>query len=280
MGVIASERVFKVLDNPDVLPLGDERSHRPSLLQGKIEFDRVGFAYTPGTPVLRDVSFSAAPGETLAIVGHTGSGKSTIISLLTRLYEVQSGQIRIDDVPVTEYDIEALRSHVGVVLQDVFLFSGSVLDNITLRNPRITRAQVEEAAKMIDLHDFIMTLPGGYDFDVRERGATLSLGQRQLISFIRALLYDPSILVLDEATSSVDTESERLIQRAIDKLISNRTAIVIAHRLSTIRKANKIIVLDAGVLIESGTHQELLAQKGHYARLYEMQFSATAATDS
>ena len=280
MGVIASERVFKVLDNPDVLPLGDERSHRPSLLQGKIEFDRVGFAYTPGTPVLRDVSFSAAPGETLAIVGHTGSGKSTIISLLTRLYEVQSGQIRIDDVPVTEYDIEALRSHVGVVLQDVFLFSGSVLDNITLRNPRITRAQVEEAAKMIDLHDFIMTLPGGYDFDVRERGATLSLGQRQLISFIRALLYNPSILVLDEATSSVDTESERLIQRAIDKLISNRTAIVIAHRLSTIRKANKIIVLDAGVLIESGTHQELLAQKGHYARLYEMQFSATAATDS
>jgi ATP-binding cassette subfamily B protein len=280
MGVIASERVFKVLDNPDVLPLGDERSHRPSLLQGKIEFDRVGFAYTPGTPVLRDVSFSAAPGETLAIVGHTGSGKSTIISLLTRLYEVQSGQIRIDDVPVTEYDIEALRSHVGVVLQDVFLFSGSVLDNITLRNPRITRAQVEEAAKMIDLHDFIMTLPGGYDFDVRERGATLSLGQRQLISFIRALLYDPSILVLDEATSSVDTESERLIQRAIDKLISNRTAIVIAHRLSTIRKANKIIVLDAGLLIESGTHQELLAQKGHYARLYEMQFSATAATDS
>jgi ATP-binding cassette subfamily B protein len=238
------------------------------------------FEYTPGTPVLKDVSFRAAPGDTIAIVGHTGSGKSTIISLLTRLYEVQAGQIRIDDVPVADYDLETLRSQVGVVLQDVFLFSGSVLDNITLRNPRITRDQVEEAAKMIDLHDFIMSLPGGYDFDVRERGATLSLGQRQLISFIRALLYNPSILVLDEATSSVDTESERLIQQAIDKLIANRTSIVIAHRLSTIRKANKIIVLDKGILIESGTHQELLAQKGHYARLYEMQFSALAGARS
>jgi ATP-binding cassette subfamily B multidrug efflux pump len=280
MGVIASERVFKVLDNPDVLPMNVAGAHKPSLLQGKIEFDRVMFEYTPGTPVLKDVSFRAAPGDTIAIVGHTGSGKSTIISLLTRLYEIQSGQIRIDDVPVTEYDVEALRSQVGVVLQDVFLFSGSVLDNITLRNPRITRDQVEEAAKMIDLHDFILSLPGGYDFDVRERGASLSLGQRQLISFIRALLYNPSILVLDEATSSVDTESEWLIQRAIDKLIANRTSIVIAHRLSTIRKANKIIVLDDGVLIESGTHQELLALKGHYARLYEMQFSAHAEARS
>lgn len=278
MGVIASERVFKVLDNPDVLLSGEVGSHKPAMVQGKIEFDRVGFEYTPGTPVLRDISFSAAPGETLAIVGHTGSGKSTIISLLTRLYEVQSGQIRIDDIPVTDYDVETLRSHVGVVLQDVFLFSGSVLDNITLRNPQITRAQVEEVAKMIDLHDFIMSLPGGYDFDVRERGSTLSLGQRQLISFIRALLYNPSILVLDEATSSVDTESERLIQLAIDKLIANRTAVVIAHRLSTIRKANKIIVLEDGMLIESGTHQELLAKKGYYAKLCEMQFAAGAET--
>lgn len=280
MGVIASERVFKVLDNPDVLPPAGDQVLKPAVLQGKIEFDKVDFEYTPGTPVLRDVSFSAAPGETLAIVGHTGSGKSTIISLLTRLYEVQSGQIKIDDVPVSDYDVATLRSHVGVVLQDVFLFSGSVIDNITLHNPRITREQVEEAAKMIDLHDFIMNLPGGYDFDVRERGATLSLGQRQLISFIRALLYNPSILVLDEATSSVDTESEQLIQRAIEKLIANRTSIVIAHRLSTIRKANKIIVLEDGVLIESGTHQELLALRGHYARLYEMQFLPGAAARS
>ncbi len=280
MGVIASERVFKVLDNPDVLPPAGDQVLKPAVLQGKIEFDKVDFEYTPGTPVLRDVSFSAAPGETLAIVGHTGSGKSTIISLLTRLYEVQSGQIKIDDVPVSDYDVATLRSHVGVVLQDVFLFSGSVIDNITLHNPRITREQVEEAAKMIDLHDFIMNLPGGYDFDVRERGATLSLGQRQLISFIRALLYNPSILVLDEATSSVDTESEQLIQRAIEKLIANRTSIVIAHRLSTIRKANKIIVLEDGVLIESGTHQELLAHRGHYARLYEMQFLPGAAARS
>lgn len=188
------------------------------------------------------------------------------------MYHILKGVIRIDDVNIEQYDLDNLRRNIGVVLQDVFLFSGSVMDNITLRNPDIPREKVIEAAKLIDMHDFIMGLPGGYDFDVKERGATLSLGQRQLLSFIRALLYNPSILILDEATSSVDTESELLIQHAIDTLIKGRTSIIIAHRLSTIRKANKIIVLDKGELKEAGTHEELLAGKGFYAQLYEMQF--------
>ena len=195
--------------------------------------------------------------------------------MLTRLYEAESGQIKIDGVPIQQFDVEALRANVGVVLQDVFLFSGSIMDNITLRNPSLGKEKVEQAARMIQMHDFIMSLPGGYDFDVRERGATLSLGQRQLLSFIRALLYNPSILVLDEATSSVDTQSEQLIQQAIETLIKGRTSVIIAHRLSTIRKANRIIVLDKGRLLESGTHEELLALGGHYAGLYEMQFSGS-----
>ena len=202
------------------------------------------------------------PGETIAIVGHTGSGKTTIISLLNRLYHIQKGEIRIDDVNIEDYKLDVLRKNIGVVLQDVFLFSGSVIDNITLRNPDIPREKVIEAAKLIDMHDFIMRLPGGYDYNVMERGATLSLGQRQLLSFIRALLYNPSILILDEATSSVDTESEMLIQNAIDTLIAGRTSIVIAHRLSTIRKADKIIVLDKGEIKEMGTHEELLSREG------------------
>jgi ATP-binding cassette subfamily B protein len=270
MGIIASERVFKVLDNPDVAE--DRGNLAPPAIRGKIELDRVWFAYEGENYVLKDVSFTAEPGQTLAIVGHTGSGKTTIISLLNRLYPIGKGVIRIDDQPVEAYRLETLRSHIGVVLQDVFLFSGSVLDNITLRNPAITRAQVEEAARLIGMHDFIMRLPGGYDYRVMERGATLSLGQRQLLSFIRALLYNPSILILDEATSSVDTESERLIQQAIDTLIKGRTSIVIAHRLSTIRKAHKIIVLDKGVVCETGTHEELLRKGGFYSKLHAMQF--------
>jgi len=278
MGIIASERVFKVLDNPDYL--NEEGTYGPEKISGKIEFDHVSFSYGGGKDVLKDLSFTVEPGETVAIVGHTGSGKTTIISLLNRLYEAQKGVIRIDGVAVKDYKLEALRKNIGVVLQDVFLFSGTVMDNITLRNPEISREAVVEAAKLIDMHDFIERLPGGYDYNVMERGATLSLGQRQLLSFIRALLYNPSVLILDEATSSVDTESELLIQHAIDTLIKGRTSIVIAHRLSTIRKAHKILVLDKGELLEMGTHEELIERQGFYYKLYQLQFSQHGRTET
>lgn len=270
MGMVASERVFKVLDNSDYIhSMG---SKVPEKMNGRIEFRNVWFAYVDERYILKDVSFLVKPGETLAIVGHTGSGKTTIISLINRLYHVQKGGILIDEVPIEEYKLDLLRKNTGVVLQDVFLFSGSIIDNITLRNPEISRARVIEAAKMINMHDFIMELPGGYDYNVMERGSTLSLGQRQLLSFIRALLYNPSILILDEATSSVDTESELLIQHAINTLISGRTSIVIAHRLSTIRKASNIMVIDKGEIKEIGSHDELMEKKGHYYRLHQMQF--------
>lgn len=269
MGMVASDRVFKVLENDDYIK--QQGNYNPAQIKGKIEFENVWFAYVDERYVLKNISFRAEPGETVAIVGHTGSGKTSIISLMNRLYHIQKGSIRIDDVPVEDYKLDALRRDIGVVLQDVFLFSGSVMDNITLRNPSISREQVIEAAKLIDVHDFIMQLPGGYDYNVMERGSTLSMGQRQLIAFIRALLYNPSILILDEATSSIDTESELLIQKAIDKLISGRTAVVIAHRLSTIRKADRILVLDKGEIRESGTHEELLALGGYYSNLHFMQ---------
>lgn len=270
MGMIASERVFKVLDNEDTTVNTGliETKH----FKGKVEFDKVWFAYLDEQYILKDISFTLNAGETLAIVGHTGSGKTSIISLLNRLYHINKGSIRIDDTSIEDYRLEDLRANIAVVLQDVFLFSGSVRDNVTLRNPNIKQEEVERAAKMIGIHDFIMQLPGGYGYNVMERGATLSLGQRQLLSFVRALLYNPAILILDEATSSVDTESEALIQHAIDKLIANRTSIVIAHRLSTIRKASKIMVLDKGEIKEIGSHAALLQKQGFYYQLHKMQF--------
>jgi ATP-binding cassette subfamily B protein len=266
MGMIAGERVLRVLDDENYLH--HNGSYAPATIKGEVVFDKVHFSYKPGIPVLKGISFRLEAGRTMAIVGHTGAGKTSIISILNRLYDIQDGRILIDGHPLDEYDIYALRSHIGIVLQDVFLFSGTVYENITLRNDSIPLSKVEDVTKMLNMHDFIMKLPGGYDFNVMERGNTLSQGQRQLLSFARALLYGPSILILDEATSSVDSESEQLIQHAIDTLIKGRTSIVIAHRLSTIRKADKIIVMDKGNIIEEGDHNSLLASKGTYYDLY------------
>jgi ATP-binding cassette subfamily B protein len=272
MGMIAAERVFKVLDNPDELPPNAPDAYNPEQIRGDVQFKEVTFAYQDENYVLKNINFKVNAGETVALVGHTGSGKTSIISLLNRLYQINKGEISIDGISIDQYHTDRLRRGIGVVLQDVFLFSGSVLDNITLHDTSITKAQVAEAAKMIGVHDFIMRLPGGYDYNVMERGSTLSLGQRQLISFIRALLYNPAILILDEATSSIDSESERLIEKAIDTLITGRTSIIIAHRLSTIRKADKIIVLDKGEIKEMGNHETLITMGGLYAKLHEMQF--------
>jgi len=269
MGMVAGERVFIVLDNKDHLV--DLPGASEKLIKGSISFEKVGFYYTEGHPVLKDISFKLEEGQTLAIVGHTGSGKSTIISLLNRLYQHQEGEILIDNQPIESITISSLRKQIGVVLQDVYLFSGSVFENITLRDPTITMDEVVSAAKMIGIHDFIQQLPGGYDYNVMERGGTLSLGQRQLLSFIRALLFKPAILILDEATSSVDSQTEQLIQHAIDVLTAGRTSIIIAHRLSTVRKASQILVLDQGEIKESGTHQELIKLGGSYAKLKLLQ---------
>jgi ATP-binding cassette subfamily B protein len=266
MGVIAGERVFTILDSTEFL--NNNGTVKATDVKGEVVFEDVHFSYMPGTPVLKGISFRLEAGKTLAVVGHTGAGKTSLISILNRLYEIEGGRILIDGRDLHEYDIYSLREHIGIVLQDVFLFSGTICDNITLRNPEIPRSKVEEVAKMLGIHEFIMRLPGGYDFDVMERGNTLSQGQRQLLSFARALLYDPTILILDEATSSVDSESEQLIQHAIDTLIKGRTSIVIAHRLSTIRKANEIIVMDHGVIIERGDHTSLIADRGAYFDLY------------
>jgi ATP-binding cassette subfamily B protein len=274
MGLIAAERVFKLLGNNDKVQ--NSGSLAPTKLRGKIEFDNVHFSYngdSEGAPILKGVSFEIKHGDTLAIVGSTGSGKTTIISLLNRFYEIQKGQIRIDGHDLRAYDVFALRRRIAVVLQDVFLFSGTVLENITLRDSSISEEQVVKAAKMIGAHKFIQKLPGGYHYQVMERGATLSMGQRQLISFVRALVFNPDILILDEATSSIDPESESVIQHAIEKLIERRTSIIIAHRLSTIRHATNILVLEKGEVKEFGSHEVLLElEEGKYRELYEKQF--------
>ncbi|WP_313375558.1 ABC transporter ATP-binding protein [Chishuiella sp.] len=270
-GLVGADRVFKILDDDQTLP--DNGKIELENVKGKIDFENVKFSYVLNNPVLKGISFSTQPGEKIAIVGATGAGKSTIINLLSRFYDIDSGVIKIDDVNIYDMDLKNLRKHVAVVLQDVFLFNTTIYDNIVLGNKTITLEQVQDAAKIIGIDDFISSLPKGYYSEVSERGSTLSVGQRQLISFLRAYIYNPAILVLDEATSSIDTESEELIQIATDKLTENRTSIIIAHRLATIQNADKIIVMDNGLIVEQGTHEQLLAKHGYYANLYEVQFS-------
>jgi len=269
MGIVSTDRILKLLDSDDYT--ADDGSKKANL-KGEVEFKNVWFAYNDVNYVLKDISFKVNHGETVAFVGATGAGKSSIINLLSRFYDINKGTVLIDNQDVKEYELRSLREQIGVVLQDVFLFSDTIENNITLGDSNISREKIVEAAKLVGVHDFIMQLPNDYDYNVQERGATLSVGQRQLISFVRAMVHDPKIIVLDEATSSVDTETEELIQNAIDKLMRGRTSIVIAHRLSTIQKANKIIVLDKGKIMEEGSHEKLLKLDGFYANLYNMQY--------
>ena len=270
MGIVSTERILTLLDSTDYIQ--NNGTIQADHIEGKIEFSEVTFAYQEPEWVVRKVSFQVEAGKTCAIVGATGAGKSSIIGLLGRLYDCQSGEIKVDGVPLTSYEIGSLRKNIAVVLQDVFLFSSSIAYNIHLGDESISYAQMVEAAKAVGVHDFIISLPGGYDYEVKERGATLSVGQRQLISFIRALVHNPKIIVLDEATSSVDSETEVLIQQAISTLMKGRTAVVIAHRLSTIRNSDQILVMDKGEIKERGTQDELLALDGLYAQLYHLQF--------
>lgn len=270
MGMVGSERVFNLLEQNQYIK--DTGSKELDELKGDIEFKNISFAYVEDEYVLRDISFTVKPGETVALVGATGAGKSSIVNLLSRLYEFQKGQILIDGIDIKEYQLQSLRDRIAVVLQDVFLFSDSINNNINLKDESITDEQIVAAAKAVGAFDFINELPGGLSYNVRERGATLSTGQRQLLAFIRAYVYNPDLLILDEATSSVDSESEEMIQKAIKQITTGRTSIVIAHRLSTIQDADKIIVLDKGRIVEQGTHQELLEIQGHYHALFELQY--------
>ena len=273
LGLVSTERLLKLLDNEDLVATSGTKD--VPQLQGEVEFDNVWFAYNEPEWVLKDISFHVKPGQTVAFVGATGAGKTSIINLLSRFYDIQQGHILVDGQDLREYDLSQLRRQIGVVLQDVFLFAGSIRDNITLGNREIKDAKIWEAAALVGAERFIGRLPSGLDYPVMERGATLSVGQRQLISFVRALVYEPRIIVLDEATSSVDSETEEMIQHAIDKLMEGRTSLVIAHRLSTIQKADRIIVLDRGEIKETGTHDELLRLGGYYAQLYRMQYASS-----
>ncbi|WP_026968620.1 ABC transporter ATP-binding protein [Algoriphagus terrigena] len=274
MGVVSSSRIFKLLASTE--HIANEGSYNPAKIKGNLKLENVWFAYIDDDYVLKNINFEVKAGETIALVGATGAGKSSIINLISRFYEINQGQILIDGTDIKEYDLGTLRKHIGVVLQDVFLFSNSIYHNITLGNPSITREQVLEAAENVGARKFIERLPGGLDYNVMERGATLSVGQRQLISFVRAMVYNPEILILDEATSSVDSETEELIQESTEKMMTGRTSIVIAHRLSTIQKADKIIVLHKGEIVETGTHDSLLELGGHYTQLHQMQLKMMA----
>lgn len=273
MGLVAAERVFKLIESDEIIP--NQGKVVKDHLKGKVEFKKVSFAYDEENYILHDLDFTIQPGQTMALVGSTGSGKSTIINIMNRFYDIQKGQILLDDIDIRDYELNTLRQRIAIVLQDVFLFDGTVYENITLKDTSISLEKVQEAAKIIGADEYINKLPNGYQFMVTERGSNLSVGQRQLISFVRALVIDPDILILDEATSSIDTETELVIQHAIEKLIEKRSSIIIAHRLSTIRHADFILVMDQGKAVEAGSHEDLLEKPGgRYKELYDMQYAS------
>ena len=271
MGMVATDRIFKIINTESQII--DNGKLIPQKIEGKISIKDLRFSYIPGEEVINSIDLEIQPGEKIAIVGATGAGKSTLINLISRFYEFEKGEIRLDNRSIKDFKLKSLRRHIGIVLQDVFLFADSIFNNIALYNPDVNRMMVYKAAKQIGVHEFIESLPGGYDYNVKERGVMLSSGQRQLIAFLRVYIANPSVLILDEATSSIDTHSEDLIKNAIYKITSNKTSVMIAHRLSTIKNADRIVVMDSGRIVEQGTHKELLSIKdGFYAQLYKVQF--------